>query len=169
MPRLVTIALAALAAALAVSAAAQTAGAPPPPAYRPGLGDLMTATVQPRHAKLGLAGRQNNWTYAAYELHQLDEAFDRLSVQWPQWQRVRIAELVETMIREPIDGLGEAIEAHDEVRFAAAYARLTDACNACHQAAKRAFVVITEPRPGAFPDQDLAPKDFAPKDFAPKP
>ena len=38
---------------------AQTGSAPnqaqPPPAYRPGLGDLMTMTVQPRHIKLGLA------------------------------------------------------------------------------------------------------------------
>lgn len=132
LPALAVIAVAALGASLQ----AQPADAPVP-AYRPGLGDLMTATVQPRHAKLGLAARHGNWTYAAYELHQLDEAFDRLTVQWPQWQRVRIAELVETMIREPIDGLGEAIEAKDAARFAAAYARLTDACNACHQAAKR--------------------------------
>ena len=35
--------------------------APQPPTYRPGLGDLMTMTVQPRHIKLGLAGREKNW------------------------------------------------------------------------------------------------------------
>jgi hypothetical protein len=45
--------------------------------YRPGLGDLMAMTGQPRHIKLALAGRQKNWTYAAYELHELQEAFDR--------------------------------------------------------------------------------------------
>ena len=39
--------------------------------HRPGLGDLMTMTVQPRHIKLALAGRQKNWVYAAYELHEL--------------------------------------------------------------------------------------------------
>lgn len=157
LPALAVVAVVAVA-ALGASLRAQPADGPAPPAYRPGLGDLMTATVQPRHAKLGLAARQRNWTYAAYELHQLDEAFDRLSVQWPQWQRVRIAELVETMIREPIDGLGEAIEAKDDSKFAAAYARLTDACNACHQAARRAFVVIREPDAGAFGDQDFSPK-----------
>ena len=37
--------------ALPAAAAAQT-----PSPYRPGLGDLMTMTVQPRHLKLGLAG-----------------------------------------------------------------------------------------------------------------
>jgi len=143
--------------ALAVSVTAQTADTPPP-AYRPGLGDLMTATVQPRHAKIALAARQRNWAYAAYELHQLDEAFDRVAAQWPKWQRVRIAELVETMIREPIDGLGEAIATKDDKKFAVAYAVLTDACNACHQAAGRHLVVIKEPDAGAFGDQDFSPK-----------
>jgi len=154
LPALAALAVTAFAATLQ----AQTADAPVPSAYRPGLGDLMTSTVQPRHAKLALAGRQKNWTYAAYELHQLDEAFDRLSAQWPQWQRVRIAELVETVIREPIDGLGQAIEEKDDHKFAVAYARLTDACNACHQAAKRPFVVIREPDAGAFGDQDFSPR-----------
>jgi hypothetical protein len=58
---------------------AQTPTAPQgaaPQAYRPGLGDLMTMTVQPRHTKLGLAGQEKNWTYAAYELHELDAAGD---------------------------------------------------------------------------------------------
>jgi hypothetical protein len=143
---------------LAASAAAQPAAEGKPPAYRPGLGDLMTATVQPRHIKIAIAAREKNWAYAAYELHQLDEAFDRLTAQWPQWQRVRIAELVETMIREPIDGLGQAIEAKDEAKFAAAYGKLTDACNACHQAARRPLVVIQEPKENMFPDQDFLPK-----------
>jgi hypothetical protein len=151
--------------ALAASAAAQPAagGGTAPPPYRPGLGDLMTATVQPRHVKLAFAGRQKNWSYAAYELHELDEAFDRLAAQWPQWQRVRIAELIETMIRAPIDDLGQAIEAKDEARYASAYGKLTDACNACHQAAKRPFVVIQEPgentpKESMFPDQDFRPQ-----------
>ena len=58
-----------LAFALPAAAAAQTA-AP----YRPGLGDLMTMTVQPRHLKLGLAGQAKNWPYVVYEGHELEEA-----------------------------------------------------------------------------------------------
>ena len=46
--------------AMSVQAAAQE----PPQAYRPGLGDLMTMTVQPRHIKIALAGREKNWAYA---------------------------------------------------------------------------------------------------------
>jgi hypothetical protein len=145
---------------LAASAAAQTApeGQTVPPPYRPGLGDLMTTTVQPRHTKLGFAGREKNWIYAAYELRELEEAFDRLSVQWPQWQRVRIVELVETMIRDPLYDLGLAIKEKNEIEYAAAYRKLTEACNGCHQAAKRPFVVIQEPRDNMFPDQDFRPK-----------
>jgi len=145
---------------LAASAAAQPAadGQAAPPPYRPGLGDLMTTTVQPRHTKLGFAGREKNWTYAAYELRELEEAFDRLSVQWPQWQRVRIVELVETMIRDPLYDLGLAIKKKNETEYAAAYRKLTEACNACHQAAKRPFVVIQEPKDNMFPDQDFRSK-----------
>jgi hypothetical protein len=142
---------------LAAAAAAQQAAEGPPP-YRPGLGDLMTTTVQPRHTKLAFAGREKNWTYAAYELRELEEAFDRLAVQWPQWQRVRIAELVETMIRDPLYELGLAIKDKNEAQYAAAYGKLTEACNACHQAAKRPFVVIQEPKETAFPDQDFRAK-----------
>ena len=54
-----------LAAALLWSAAG--AQAPPPqPDYHPSMGDLMTMAVQPRHTKLGIAGRARNWPYAAY-------------------------------------------------------------------------------------------------------
>jgi len=146
--------------ATVVSAAAQTApeGQAAPPSYRPGLGDLMTTTVQPRHIKLGFAGREKNWVYAAYELREMEEAFDRLSIQWPQWQRVRIVELVETMIRDPLYDLGQAIKEKNEAKYAAAYGKLTDACNACHQAARRPFVVIQEPKDNMYPDQDFRAK-----------
>src|SRR5258708_31934737 len=83
-----------LAAPVFVAAQTPAEGQEAPPPYRPGLGDLMTATVQPRHIKLALAGREKNWVYAAYELHQLDEAFERLSIMWPQWRQVRIVEMI---------------------------------------------------------------------------
>ena len=57
-----SIVLIAVAAALAVPIPA-TAQQP----HAAALGDLMTAFVQPRHIKLGLAGTERNWPYAAYE------------------------------------------------------------------------------------------------------
>src|ERR1700687_5802122 len=52
--------------------------------YHPGLGDLMTAFVQPRHIKLGLAGNEQNWPYAAYELDELRESFDEAAQLVPK-------------------------------------------------------------------------------------
>jgi hypothetical protein len=142
-------------AAPALVAAQTPSGAPAPPAYRPGLGDLMTTTVQPRHTKLAFAGREKNWVYAAYEVHELEEAFDRLSIQWPQWQGQRIVELVETIVRQPLFDLAQAIKEKNESKYAVAYGQLTDACNACHQAAKRPFVVIQDPKENVYPDQNF--------------
>jgi hypothetical protein len=71
---------------------------------------------------------------------------------------VRIAELVETMIRDPLYELGLAIQDKNEAQYAAAYGKLTETCNACHQAAKRPFVVIQEPKENTYPDQDFRTK-----------
>jgi hypothetical protein len=71
---------------------------------------------------------------------------------------VRIAGLVETMIRDPLYELGLAIKDKNENEYATAYAKLTETCNACHQAARRPFVVIQEPKDNMFPDQDFRAK-----------
>jgi hypothetical protein len=152
--------LAGAAMTLATLANAQTPAAPQstsPPAYRPGLGDLMTMTVQPRHTKLGLAGQEKNWTYAAYELHELEESFERAARIWPLYRKTNIAEMLAATIKEPMETLSEAIKSTDLAKFNAAYARLTATCNACHQATERAFVVIQVPKGSPFPDQDFRP------------
>src|SRR5215475_6106295 len=100
----ICVAFASVAAMFAGAICLARAQAPAPadtsPPYRPGLGDLMTMTVQPRHIKLALAGRQKNWTYAAYELHELEEAFDRVTRVWPQWRSVPITDMM-TSVKEP--------------------------------------------------------------------
>jgi len=139
---------------------AQTPAAPQgpaPQAYRPGLGDLMTMTVQPRHIKLGLAGREKNWSFAAYELHELEESFERIVRVWPMYRKTNIAELMVATTKEPMDAVSQAIKSADAARFDEAYARLTATCNACHQSTERAFVVIQVPQASPFPDQDFRP------------
>ena len=143
---------------LATFAAAQTAN-PPPAAYRPGLGDLMTMTVQPRHEKLAIAGQEKNWTYANYEAHELQEAFERAARVWPQWRQISIADMMDAVIKGPLAELQQAIKARDAARYAAAYDELTGACNACHQGAGRGFVVIQVPTGAMFPDQDFRPQN----------
>src|SRR5713101_4244597 len=122
-----------LALALPTAASAQT-----PPAYRPGLGDLMTMTVQPRHLKLALAGREKNWAYAAYE-----------------WRELDIGQLMAATVKQPLDDLEAAIKASDGQRFNTAFRQLTDACNACHKSANLAVIVIKVPDESAFPNQDF--------------
>src|SRR5260370_28335413 len=109
-PWFVVAALAASAALLPFIVGAQAPSDPGPPPYRPSLADLMNTTVQLRHVKLAFAGREKNWVLAAYELKQLSDAFDRLSLQWPQWRQQRIVELVETIVRVPLFELDFAIK-----------------------------------------------------------
>jgi hypothetical protein len=149
-----------LAWATAVPAAAQapSAGdATPATGYRPGFGDLITATIQPRHIKLGLAGRAQNWSYAAYELHELEEAFDRATSVWPHWQSMPVGDMIRSVTRAPIDALQQAIKAGNSEAFTTAYQKLTEACDACHEAADRKIIVIRVPNQDAYPDQDFQP------------
>ena len=143
-------------AALAMPAGAQNAP-PAPESYRPGLGDLMTMTVQPRHIKLLLAGHEQNWIYAQYELHELQEAFDRLVRVWPRYKGLPLGGMVDAIAKGPLEELAKAIDAKDEVAFDAGYEKLTEGCNACHQAANVGQVVIKVPSGSSFPDQDFQP------------
>jgi len=133
------------------------AAAQAPEPYRPGLGDLMTMTVQPRHIKLLLAGHDQNWPYAKYELHQLQEAFERSVKVWPRFRGLPLGGMIDAIARGPMDELAKAIDSKDEVAFDAAYERLTEGCNACHQAANVGMVVMKVPSASSFPDQDFRP------------
>ncbi len=140
--------------ALMAIAAAQTPPANPSP-LRLGLGDLMTMLVQPRHTKLGLGGQAHNWDYAAYELHELEEAFERVERAWPRYRTFSITELL-GVTKEPMASVEAAIKAKDGAKFDAAYRELTQACNACHHGTNRPMVVIQFPAATApYPDQDF--------------
>ena len=115
----------------------------------------MTMTVQPRHIKLALAGRERNWPYAAYELHQLEESFERVARYWPQWRRNPIADMMDSVTKEPMAMLAQAVNNADLEKFNIAYKQLTDSCNACHQATNVAVNVIVVPDTSMFPDQDF--------------
>ena len=150
--------------AAAIALAALVAGrptaqpAPPQPDYHPSMGDLMTMAVQPRHTKLGLAGRARNWPYAAYEVSELKNAFGRIARTIPTFNGHDTAELVATQIKDPLEALEGAIKARDGKRFDAAYAGVTQACNVCHKALNHDPVVIRAPDGAAYPDQDFRPR-----------
>jgi hypothetical protein len=143
---------------LAAAQAPAAAPAAPVPDYHPSMGDLMTMAVQPRHIKLALAARHRNWTYAAYELSELRNALARVARTIPIYRNSDTAALVDAMTRVPLEAVDAAIHNRDAGAFNAAYARLTAACNACHQSQDHAMVVIRVPSGEAYSDQDFAPR-----------
>jgi hypothetical protein len=121
------------------------------------VGDLMTAFVQPRHIKLGLAGSEQNWPYAAYELDQPRETFADLAEILPKYRDLSIPDMITSTVKEPLAALDRAIQAKDGNQFTAAYDQLTASRNVCHQSYDRAVIVIQAPTVSASPDQDFRP------------
>ena len=145
-------------ATLCASGAGAQAPAPAPqPDYHPSMGDLMTMAVQPRHTKLGIAGKARNWAYAAYEVDELKNAFNRIARTIPMFNGNDTQALVNARIRGPLERLEEAIKARDGKRFDGAYAEVTEACNVCHRSLNHDAVVIKAPEAGMYPDQDFRP------------
>lgn len=154
--------VAALGLAVYSSTRAQTSPAPAPataalaqPEYHPSLGDLMTMAVQPRHLKLGIAGREKNWVYAKYELSELRNAFGRVARTIPVYRNTDLAALMNSLTTEPLKDLEQAVAAADAAKFKTAYAKLTSTCNACHLSQEHPMVVIQVPGASTFPDQDF--------------
>ena len=132
-----------------------TPAATPAPDYHPSLGDLMTMAVQPRHTKLGLAGRASNWPYAQYELSELRNAFARIARTIPTYRNIDTAAVIAALTTAPLKAVEQAINAKDAGQFKSAYAQLTTTCNACHLSQDHPFVVIRIPGTSPYPDQDF--------------
>jgi hypothetical protein len=122
------------------------------------LGDMMNTFVQPRHEKLGLAGRAQNWALAEYALVELRQTFAGIVKAEPYFHGLPVGELVDAAVKEPMGAVQTAIREQDPKKFTAAYAQLTAGCNACHKAAFHPFVVIQAPTASAFPNQDFNPQ-----------
>jgi len=128
--------------------------------FRPGLGELMTAFVQPRHTKLGLAGAAANWELADYELDELRGTFDDIGKFILKHGQLSIPQAIAATVSQPMDAIDAAIKAKDSAGFTKAYADLTTGCNACHQSAGHPMIAIKVPDVSgtAYPDQDFSPK-----------
>jgi hypothetical protein len=148
-----------MAAALVAAAQAQQPAPSPPSAPVPyvlGMGDMMNTLIQPRHAKLGLAGAVGNWPLAAYALAEIRQTFDRIVKAQPKFRGYPVADLADAALKEPLAAVDDAIKAQDQKKFAEAYEHLTQGCNACHASLDHPFVVIKAPDASAFPNQDFS-------------
>jgi hypothetical protein len=163
IPVLFVAAFAAIA-ALATRTAAQApapmgdANAEPAP-FNPQMSALMSMLIQPRHAKLGLAGKEENWPLAGYALKELKLGFLVSARAVPRWKGLPVPDLFDAAVTQPMALLDFAIKAAEPRQFGDAFARLTAGCNACHATTDHPFVVIKAPEnSAAYPNQDFAPK-----------
>lgn len=154
MKRIRLTALAALAALLCASAA--NADAPGP--YVPGVGEIMGAT-QMRHVKLWFAGRHKNWALARYEVGEIKEGLEDVVAYHPVFKGAPVAALYDRYTKQPFRELEHAIARRDSRAFVTAYDSLTAACNDCHRASDKGFVVITVPNANPYSDQIFAPAE----------
>jgi hypothetical protein len=134
-----------LAASRSLAAEPEAASSPQATGYLPSISDLMIATIQPRHERLWRAAQDGNWEFAAYELGNLQGAFNRLGHAHPTEHDIALPEMIGSVTGQPFKELKGAIQSKDVTAFAKAYAGLTDACNACHQALNHGVVEIVVP------------------------
>lgn len=132
--------------------------APAPVPYQPSLSDLMNIGVQPRHIKLWLAGKEHNWTYAAYQLNELRNALARVARTVPVYRTLNLTEVISNYTQQALTELDAAIKAQDAKAFVKGYADLNASCNACHVGAEHSMVVIKVPDTNAYVDQDFRAK-----------
>jgi hypothetical protein len=138
---------------------------PPPPAparetpksYIPGLEQFMN-TIQTEHAKLWYAGNARNWELAAYQLAEIKELMSDVQDLVPTFKDLPLARMLDAVITGPIAEIEKALDTKNFAGFSAGYGKLTEACNACHQATGNRFIVIQRPARPAFPNQDFRPK-----------
>ncbi len=158
------VVLAGLSLAGAIGMAASQTAPPAPPAttgptpavpYVMGMGDLMNTLIQPRHIKLGLAGRAENWPLANYALAELRQAFAGIAKAVPKFRGMPVGDLVDLALTQPLNAVEAAIKRQDAQKFTAAYDQLSQGCNACHMELDHPYVVIKTPDAAAFPDQEF--------------
>ena len=124
--------------------------------FAPGLDDIMTLLVQPRHIKLYYAGLDNNWELASFELQELRSAFRRAARTVPRYLDNDMNMAIEAFIQPKMKNLENAIKAGDQKVFDQAYSGLVVGCNACHAFLEHSFLVIKVPNASAsasFADQ----------------
>ena len=126
--------------------------------YVPGLGEIMSAT-QMRHLKLWYAGEARNWPLASYEIDELEEGFADVARFHPVHKDSPrpLSELLPELTTGPIAALRQAVASENPRAFVTAYDALTEACNACHAAARFSFNVVQRPTRNPYANQRFEP------------
>src|SRR5215813_2994760 len=81
-----------------------------PAPFNPQMAALMSMLIQPRHAKLGLAGKAENWPLAAYSLKELRQGFAVAARAVPRWKGLPVGELFDAAVSQPLTLIDFAIK-----------------------------------------------------------
>jgi hypothetical protein len=128
-----------------------------PAPFNPQMSALMNMIIQPRHAKLGLAGQAENWALAGYYFKEIKAGFAVVGRAIPRWKGLPIPDLVEAAMEPNYAVLDFAIKAGEPRQFKESYDKLTQGCNNCHATLDHSFVVIKAPDANTWPNQDFKP------------
>jgi hypothetical protein len=128
-----------------------------PAPFNPQMAALMSMIIQPRHAKLGLAAKAENWPLAGYMFKELKQGFAVVGRAIPRWKGLPVPDLIEAAVVPHFAVLDFAIKAGEPSQFAQAYDKLTTGCNNCHATTDHSFVVIKVPDAGAYPNIEFKP------------
>src|SRR4029078_11012428 len=130
--RIIPVVLAAMLAAFAMVGALSTrtaaqnpmgdADAEPAP-FNPQMAALMSMLIQPRHAKLALAGKEENWQLAGYMFKELKQGFLVTARAIPRWKGLPVPDLVDAALSQPLALLDFAIKDNETRQFAHAHGR----------------------------------------------
>jgi hypothetical protein len=126
-------------------------------AYKPDLAELMAVT-QFRHYKVGYSAEVENWDLTKYELGKIRNSLETASSLYPTFQNVDMAQLIQQISNPALDAMDKAVAAKDRRKFKAEFAKLTDACNSCHQQTGVGFIKIRVPTKSPHSNQVLEPK-----------
>jgi hypothetical protein len=72
-----------------------------PTPFDPGMGDLMNLIVQPRHLKLWLAGSEENWPLAEYEIKELRAALASVARSRPRFRDQPVGQMIDAVMSAP--------------------------------------------------------------------
>jgi len=120
--------------------------------YKPGFGELM-GTIQTHHAKLWYAGTSENWKLAEFEIHEIEETFEKVSEL--HGDRYKANELIPALVVPFLESTREAAKNNDLSAFKERYTELTSGCNSCHVDTGFEFIIIRTPSEPGFPNQQF--------------
>jgi hypothetical protein len=122
-------------------------------AYTPGTGEIME-NIRVHHAKIWLAGQNQNWALASYEESLIESGFKRIQKFHGESDVAKAA----AMIEPAMDSVMSATQQKNPEFFKRSYIFMTTTCNNCHTVTNHPFNVITIPETSDFRNQSFKSK-----------